>query len=315
MHSIATTDGTAAGLKSRHWQGVIAGAYFPLDLTFGDADRFDGRLEAWTFGPVSLSRLTSDPLSYVRRRQHLAGETEEHYLVTVPAMSAVYFAQGGRDVRCHPGGFILERSNEPYEFSHAARNDLWVLKVPAAALAGRLRRPDRFCTLQFDARTGVGQLFVDLLTLLPLRFPGLSAEARGAIGQQLVDLMSLAVREDDRTLTSATSAVRDAHLARVEAFVRQSLSDPALDPERIAGACGISVRYLHDLVRETGLSVSAWIREQRLDAARAMLADPGCRRTLAEVAYAWGFTDQAQFSRLFKARFGETPRAFRQGGG
>lgn len=312
MHSIATTATTAAGLKSRHWQGVIAGAYFPLDLAFGDADRFDGRLEAWTFGPVSLSRLTSDPLSYVRRRHHLADEAEEHYLVTVPAMSEVYFAQGGRDVRCRPGGFILERSNEPYEFSHGARNDLWVLKVPVAALGGRIRRPDRFCTLQFDARTGVGQLFVDLLTLLPLRFAGLSAEARGAIGQQLVDLMALAVREDDRTLTSTASPVRDAHLARVEAYVRLHLADPALDPERIAGACGISVRYLHDLLRETGRSLGAWVREQRLDACRAMLADPSCRRTLAEVAYAWGFTDQAQFSRLFKARFGETPRDFRR---
>lgn len=315
MHSIATTDGTDAGRRSRHWRDVIADAYFPLDLTFRDTERFDGRLEAWTFGPVSLSRLTSDPLCYVRRRRHLANESGEHYLVTVPALSDVHFAQSGRAVRCRPGGFILERSNEPYEFSHDDRNDLWVLKVPYAALAGRIRQPDRFCTLQFDARTGVGQLFVDLLTLLPMRFAGLSAEARGALGQQLVDLMALAVKEDDRTLTSSASPIRDAHLSRVEAYVRRNLADPGLDPERIAGACGISVRYLHDLVGETGRSVGAWIREERLDACRAMLADPTCRMGVAEIAYAWGFTDQAQFSRLFKARYGTTPRDFRRTGG
>jgi AraC-like DNA-binding protein len=313
VYSIATTDDAAAEMKSRHWRDVISGAYFPLDLSFRDADRFEGRLEAWTFGPVSLSRLTSDPLSYVRRRRHLAGEAEEHYLVTIPALTDVHFAQCGREVRCNPGGFILERSNEPYEFSHAARNDLWVLKVPGSALAGRIRQPDRFCTMQFDARTGVGQLFVDLLTLLPLRFAALSAEARAALGQQLVDLMALAVKEDDRTLTSSASPVRDAHLSRVETYVRRHLADPDLDPERIAGACGISVRYLHELLRDTNRTLGQWVREERLDACRAMLADPTCRRSVAEIAYAWGFADQAQFSRLFKARFGASPRDFRKG--
>lgn len=312
MHSIATTDGIAAPLKSRHWQGVIADAYFPLDLAFRDADRFGGRLEAWTFGTVSLSRLVSDPLGYTRRRRHLAGDDGEHYLVTVPAVSDVRFAQCGREVRCTPGGFILERSNEPYEFSHGARNDLWVLKVPGSALAGRIRAPDRFCTLQFDARTGVGQLFVDFLTLLPARFGALSAPARGAIGQQLVDLMALAVREDDRTLTSTTSPIRDAHLARVEAYVRQHLGDPDLGPETVAGACGISPRYLHELLRETDRTLGRWVREQRLEACRAMLLDPTCRRSVAEIAYAWGFADQAQFSRLFKAAYGATPREVRR---
>jgi AraC-like DNA-binding protein len=312
LHTIATTDGTPAPLKSRHWQGVIAEAYFPLDLAFRDADRFGGRLEAWTFGTVSLSRLASDPLAYSRHRRHVSTDGEEHYLVTVPALSDVAFAQCGRSVRCTPGGFILERSNEPYEFSHGVRNDLWVLKVPSAALAGRIRAPDRFCTLQFDARTGVGQLFVDFLTLLPARFGTLSADARAAIGQQLVDLMALAVREDVRTLTSSLSTVRDAHLARVEAYVRQNLTNPDLDPETVSAACGISARYLHALLRGTGRTLGRWVREERLGACRAMLADPACRLTVAEIAYAWGFTDQAQFSRLFKAAYGLPPRDYRR---
>lgn len=314
LHSIATTADEVAGHRSRHWREVISGAYFPLDLTFRDTAGFDGRLEAWTLGPLSLSRLTSDPLSYVRQRRHLVNEGEEHYLVTVPALSEVFFSQCGKDVRCNPGGFILERSNEPYEFRHDDRNDLWVLKVPGSALAGRIRQPDRFCTMRFDARTGVGRLFVDLLTLLPLRFESLSGEARAAIGQQLVDLMVLAVKEDDRTLTSAATSIREAHLGRAEAYVRSRLADPNLDPEQVAGACGISVRYLHALFRDTGRTLGQWIREQRLEACRAMLADPACKRTVAEVVYAWGFNDQAQFSRLFKARFGVTPRDYRRGG-
>ena len=254
MHSIATTAHAPAPLRSRHWQQVISGTYFPLELDFRDVESFDGRLELWQLGAVSLSRLTSDGLSYVRERRHLSAEVDEHYLVTVPALSDVQFAQCGQQIRCRPGGFILERSHEPYEFAHADRNDLWVLKVPATALAGQLRSPDRFCTLQFDAQTGVGRLFVDFLSLLPARFDALSAQARVLFGRQLVDLMVLAVREDARTLTSAASAVREAHLTRIEAFVRRRLADPGLDPQTIAAGCGISVRYLHALFRDTGRS-------------------------------------------------------------
>ena len=34
-------------------------------------------------------------------------------------------------------------------------------------------------------------------------------------------------------------------------------------------------------------------------------------RTIADIAYRFGFSDQAQFSRLFKARFGQTPSEYR----
>jgi AraC-like DNA-binding protein len=32
---------------------------------------------------------------------------------------------------------------------------------------------------------------------------------------------------------------------------------------------------------------------------------------MAEIAYRFGFSDQAQFSRLFKAMFGQTPSSYR----
>ena len=79
----------------------------------------------------------------------------------------MFFSQCGKDVRCNPGGFILERSHEPYEFSHAEAADLWVMKVEAKALNGRIRQPDRFCSLQFNAAEGAGGLFADMLHLIP----------------------------------------------------------------------------------------------------------------------------------------------------
>ena len=307
-----STSGTAERERSRHWHEAIAQAYFPLDLQFRRPESFSGELEEWRLGSVSLSRLRSDALRYRRLAHHLAGEREECFLVTVPVTSAVYFEQGGRDVLCPPGGLLVERSHEPYVFSHDEAADLWVMKISAEALAGQISRPDRFCSMRFDATTGSGALLRDVLDLLPRRLPTMSAELCSTVGRQLVDLVALALKEDGRTLTAGGSSVRAAHLLRIEAFVRERIGDADLDPEAIAAGCQISTRYLHELFRDTGRTIAGWIRDLRLDRCRAELADPSRRRTIAEIAYRAGFSDQAQFSRLFKARFGASPRDYRE---
>ena len=80
----------------------------------------------------------------------------------------------------------------------------------------------------------------------------------------------------------------------------------------VAAGCGISVRYLHELLRETNTPLGQWIRDRRLQAAHEDLSDPANTRSIGEIAYARGFADQAQFSRAFRARFGMTASALRR---
>lgn len=312
MTKLISTAGCAPHDRSRHWHETIASAYFPLDLKFAAADRFAGELNLWDLGDVSLSRLASQPLEYRRAPNHFRGERDEHYLVTIPVRSEVYFAQCGKSVRCRPGGLILERSHEPYVFSHDEPADLWVVKISAAALGARIRQPDRFCSLQFDVTRGGGGLFADMLELIPRRIESQSEELRTTVGRQLVELLALALNEDARTLTSGASAVRAAHLARIEACVRSRIGDSTLDSDAIARACRISTRYLHELFRDADTTLGGWIRDQRLEASREALGDPACKQSIAEIAYRWGFSGQAQFSRAFKSQFGIPPRDYRE---
>jgi AraC-like DNA-binding protein len=75
----------------------------------------------------------------------------------------------------------------------------------------------------------------------------------------------------------------------------------------VADGCGISIRYLHQIFEGEGVTVGAYIRNQRLLMCDAMLRDPNCRKSISEIAYQWGFGDQAQFSRNYRSRFGCTP--------
>jgi len=311
MDSRITTDGLNPASRSRHWHEAIASTYFPLELTFKHTDTFEGELLSWQLGELSLSRLRSQPLSYRRLPRHMANESEEEFLVTIPTHSEVFFSQSGQEVRCNPGGFIFERSNEPYEFSHSDPASLWVLKVSDKALSQRIQAPGRFCSLEFDACNGIGGLFTDMLQHIPGRINNMTDEARATIGEQLIELLALSVESDKRTMVSGSSAVRSAHLARIEHYLRTHLSDPLLSPERVACACGISTRYLHELFRDTNQTLGQWIRDQRLLACRQDLKDPTNYQTIATIAYSHGFTDQAQFSRAFKNHFEQTPKDFR----
>jgi AraC-like DNA-binding protein len=104
--------------------------------------------------------------------------------------------------------------------------------------------------------------------------------------------------------------VREAHRRRAEAVIRSDLSNPDLSPEVIAEAVGISKRYLHELFAEVNCTVSQFVREERLRAARDLMMMPNPVQ-MSDIAYRFGFSDQAQFSRLFKAMFGQTPSGFR----
>ena len=296
--------------RSSRWNAVIAESYFPLELQFRDPIHFDGRLSRTPLGHVGLSHLTSDPVNYERRRAHIREAREEEYLITLPRVSSVEFRQLGRDVRCDPGGLIIERGDEPYRFMYEKPNDLYVLKVGRKALEERVRQPDRFCARVFDATSGTAGLFAAMVEQAQVQSGTLAVAAAETVGRHLLELLGLMIDETSDASTSSVSTVRAAHIARVEKFIRTNLKNPDLSPDLIAESCGISKRYLHDLFKDVNGTVSQQIRDQRLVAARDRLAaTPGL--AIAEVAYRFGFSDQAQFSRLFKTKFGMTPTDFK----
>jgi AraC-like DNA-binding protein len=83
-----------------------------------------------------------------------------------------------------------------------------------------------------------------------------------------------------------------------------------LELEKIAAHCLVSHYYLSHLFRkETGQTVTAFIKKSRIDKAKELLKRPDY--SVADVAYSVGFQDPNYFSKSFRSYVGITPTEFR----
>jgi AraC-like DNA-binding protein len=154
----------------------------------------------------------------------------------------------------------------------------------------------------------LGATFDAASTQLPL----LSPELGDAILQNLVGLVALACGASDEGRSSGRDSLRAARLEGAKRHIDQHLGDPGLTPASTAAALGISVRHLHLLFEPTGVSFAQYVARQRLLQCRTALTSPtGTRRSVADIAFGWGFNSLATFYRAFQREFGVPPAALR----
>jgi AraC-like DNA-binding protein len=88
---------------------------------------------------------------------------------------------------------------------------------------------------------------------------------------------------------------------RVVGRVHYGIGEPACVSHNGQGAVAHRIK-----LREPA-TIGHWIREERLIASDLALRNPNYRGSLAAVAQHFGFSDQPQFCRHYKQRFGRTP--------
>ncbi|HCP80229.1 MAG TPA: AraC family transcriptional regulator [Octadecabacter sp.] len=298
-------------LTANQWQTAVSDTFFPLETTMSDDHSFAGDLNTWNLGIVGLSQMRCDGILYRRHKRHFLDEVESSLLITIPRLGNVGFEQNARQATCSPGEFLVERGDLPYEFWHEQTNELLVLKVSSESVRARIGPTDRLGALSFDGTEGVANYFLDTVKTTAQHVDFLDETARSAAGKHILDLLCLAIRKDDRVLDSNMSSIRAAHLHRAEQFIRNNLSNEDLSSNLVAEACNVSLRYLQQLFLGADKSISGFIREKRLVRAREDLSVEGAT-TVAEIAHRWGFSDQSQFNKAYRAQFGCTPTETRK---
>ena len=176
---------------------------------------------------------------------------------------------------------------------------------------GHLTRP-----VPVLAGSPLGSLLGSAFDAAASQVPLLSPEVGDAILQNLCGLVALACGASDEGRSSGRDSLRAARLEAVKRHIEQHLAEPGLTPASTAAALGISLRHLHLLFEPTGTSFAQYVARRRLHQCRAALTSPtGAVRSVADIAFGWGFNSLATFYRAFEREFGLPPTALRAAGG
>jgi AraC-like DNA-binding protein len=99
-------------------------------------------------------------------------------------------------------------------------------------------------------------------------------------------------------------------LLRARLMIAENIADESYGPDQLARDLGLSRRSLYNAFGRVGLTPAHFIRQQRLERARAeILGAPDV--SITEIALRNGFSDSSSFSHAFKTNYDISPRDLR----
>jgi LacI family transcriptional regulator len=111
--------------------------------------------------------------------------------------------------------------------------------------------------------------------------------------------------------SSNTRAVSNPVVAQAMSYIARHLSDPDLSVKRIVAEIGHSRTRLYSCFHEhMGMSVAAYVKQERLNAAKKLLAETS--RPINVIARESGYSSSVMMSRTLKRDAGMSPRAYRK---
>ncbi|MBP1851555.1 helix-turn-helix domain-containing protein [Rhizobium halophytocola] len=271
---------------------------------------FKARARAFVLGDMHLVSSTMDPMTYSHEMKHVAKSGIDHW-----CLSLIKKGQ----VSCTAGDRVLKSSAE----------DLHV-KSLAYSFAGQMTGTESVCiflsrdrhpelTTLLDSvshqllQGPISLILKDFILTADKYAENLKVSEVPAMVETLTLLLSAAVTNTADSLVEAEVSITAGRLNLARKYIQENLGSPDLDADSICRALEISRRQLYYLFEARG-GVVNFIRQKRLAACCRAIADPRDQRLISTIAYAYGFTNQALFSRQFLAEYGFRPSEARAAG-
>jgi AraC-like DNA-binding protein len=311
----AALDDTA---RFKAWRDRYMEAHGLLDIRRAEDQPFSLRFTFAPYGDVGVGQFDGTIGCVARTPHHVAASPNDTLCLFLNrGPDRVSFSHTGREGELDPTGMTLFRDWEPAVASGGALNRMLFVPIPRSQLHALVENPEDLAGTLLDGRNSASRYLIRYLTFLTqLDETDDDERVNAHIGTTLVDLIALALGAfKDAAHLAQMRGLRAARTQDVIARIAAGFVDPTLSADGVAAQLGVSVRYVQDLLQDTGTSFSARVLEHRLQRARAMLADPsndGMR--IGEIARACGFNEIPYFNRCFRRRFGERPTGLRAGG-
>ena len=295
------------------WQDIVCDTFVGLDCKSELRGAFWGSVSQSRSGPVSLTRVDSTEQRVFRTPSRIARASEDFVLVALATSGVNGVFQDGREAIVSTGQFVMYDTTRPYELRFDDSFSQTIFQMPRKLLQQRVGAIEGLTATAFAGDRPLERLTYDFALNVSRTIELIDPAAASRLLDQALDLLAMTFADRLHARVQDQSVHRSALLYRLKNHILTHLADPELSLPRAAAAIGISPRYASDLMAGEQASFRNYLQTQRLERCKRDLADPACQaRHIGEIAFAWGFNDLAHFSRIFKQRFGVSPREWRE---
>ncbi|QLF93404.1 transcriptional regulator FeaR [Pseudomonas sp. ABC1] len=221
-------------------------------------------------------------------------------------------SQNGETIQLAPGDLLLMDSVGSCDIMPFGLIEHASLSLPRQAVARVMKNRDSHFGKISTHKTSGRALHLLMDQLCRAEDGRDEAGEADALQAALISLLGCAL-DNGQDEGSASAALHSGNLrGYVQKIIDESLTQPGLTPVSLAERLNISVRHLYRLFEEQEDSVCRYIQRTRLKRSAEDLANPCLRsESITSIAYKWGFTDSAHFSRAFKKQFELPPKDYR----
>lgn len=275
---------------------------------------YRGRVALHELGEaVSLSRSHWGPMSAVRTDRMVArAPADDMMLFCIQAGGRCRVHQNDRFVELMPGTGLLAEARSPSERVAPTETRTLTLNFSRELLPLHAAEITEACARGINAATPAMQVLSSYLNRMFDVADDLTTSQRLDAGRAAIDLLAMALRDVTPSVPGGDGS-GGVLLDMMRTHVREQLADAELRVEELARRHYVSVRHAYTLFERIGTTPGAYLREQRLLAARAMLSDPRFARLgMSDVAAAVGFSARSTFERAFRRHYGMTPGGWRR---
>lgn len=294
------------------WREFLSFRYPGAEVVASGPSRaFRARYRAWNLGSLEFAEIgcSSSQCLQVTAPKQVALDS---YYLPLQLEGIAHCGQDGHGCRATARSMLLLDSRIPHYRELGAESRMLNVRLPKPLLERYLPDAGAVCVRPVSGDSGQGAVAWALLNSLWTQRTTLDAAGLPALADVVARMVASLfgpLRRKDPDPPGAVSR----HRRRLLEYIADNLDDPQLDVQGTADACGISYRYVHLLMRDTGRTFSQYLLEHRLECCRSVLeARHDSARSITEIAFECGFNDASHFSRAFRGRYGLSPREFRR---
>jgi len=291
------------------WSEWFPRCFFPAQLQLREPTAFRGRVAGHRLGPLELFVVQADANASRRSAASIARADPETLNVGLQLRGRSIAEQGGRTAVLEAGDLSSWDTSHPLTIRSDEPHAMLLVFVPRALLGPGADRLYARTALRTAGTEGIGAIVAPFLRQL---WRQLDAPTGQVGGEDLADSVLGLVRglhAAGAGERAAPAAPGPALLARMKAHIDQHLAEADLGPDAVARAHFVSTRYAHKLFAGEPVGLSAWITQRRLERIRRDLLDPELAgETVSAIGRRWGLANPSHLSRLFRERYGVSPR-------